>query len=316
MAVKLEYYTLDQAARALECFTDEVEHFIMTEKLVAHLYAKSKTFVVVEVQSKDILGRGVGTYTGLIKIDQKFARTLLDNKSITLDKPVALTQPEKVNGWSEKQPYTSSLFLKAMRIDEWVPFSGEFAASKPHLLAISLPDESPGLMRMAMGTLEKIAENTKTPIGTETNSQQYPELTYSFKKQGSFDCSALRIRHEDLMSFRGAQLSEASDLSTIDEQSKGESISPPVIVSRERVNELHVLLIDLISANPRSGARGLWRLLKREASSVSKSFDTNEILQEVTDSKLAWISSHGNHSELSWSSFPSTVSQIKKELKL
>lgn len=299
MAAKLEYYTINQAARALECFADEVEHFILTEKLIAHLYAKSKTFVVVEVQSEAILGRGVGTYTGLIKTHQKFVRALLDNKSITLDKPVALSQSEKISNWTEKQPYTSSLFLKALRINEWMPFSAEYAASQPHLLAIPLPHESPGLMRMAMGTLEKIAENNKTSIGTETNSQQYPELTYSFKKQGDFDCSALRITHEGLMSFRDAQLSEASSQRSIDEQSKSESISPAVTVSRERVNELHVLLIDLISDNPRSGARGLWRLLKREASSISKSFDTNEILQEVTDTKLVWISSHGNQSELS-----------------
>ena len=311
----LEYYTIEQAARALECPPDEIEHLLETDKLKAHLFSNSKKFIVIEQTPKFTMGRGIATYYGLISIHPSYTHQLLQNKKITINSRVVISKPAAITHWETEHQFKSEEFLDFLKITDWNTYSSDFAKSQTRLLAMPLPGESPGLMKMFVTAINSIPQKNKLPEESAPEMPQFPDHSYSFWKHGEFDLQSLRVTHEEIQKIREGLTSSVTRAIT-QVADKGSQVTPPnSTAERDRVNELHEVLIRLIRDHPELSARKMWNLLKAESLSVTKTYDLDAIIDEVTSDKIIWISRHGNQSVLAQSSFASTVSQLKKQLR-
>lgn len=81
----------------------------------------------------------------------------------------------------------------------------------------------------------------------------------------------------------------------------------------KRENELHIFLMRVMKAmeGKKPFAKAVWM----EVEGNYKEYDGNNIIQEVTDDAIYWVSSHGNEDSLSRSVFDKTISTLKTKMR-
>ncbi len=81
----------------------------------------------------------------------------------------------------------------------------------------------------------------------------------------------------------------------------------------KRESELHIFLMHVMKAmeGKKPFAKAVWMEVERNY----KEYDGNNIIQEVTDDAIYWVSSHGNEDSLSRSVFDKTISTLKTKMR-
>jgi len=303
----LEYYKIDQAARTLACAPDEVEHLLETGKLHAHLYSNSKKFVVIERQTDRLIARGIATYRGLIKINQSYVQPLLHNKKITITSYLALLEPANIRYWNTTHSFKSDLFLKFLNISEWIPYEGDFAKSQKQLLALPLPDEGLGTLRMLSDAINSITKDQESNANLDRNHSHHPKYLYSFSKQGSYAKSDIRITHEDLMDIGDIE-KLASPITIITENDD----PLPWCSSKKKHSRIDRAVERALRAYPKQQSKALWRALLSDYELDDPLYDKEQIIQVMDDDSIEWLNSEKYKSELQFKSFINKVSLIRK----
>lgn len=307
MELELEYYTIDQAARTLDCAPDEVAHLLEVGKLDAHLYSNSKKFVVIERQTDRLIGRGIATYNGLIKISQSYVQPLLHNKKITITSYLALLHPASIRYWNTTHSFHSELFLKFVKISEWIPYEVDFAKNQIQLLALPLPDEGLRTLRMLSDAFNTIAKDQGSNTNLDHNHSHHPKYLYSFSKQGSYDKSDIRITHEDLM--------DIGDIGKLTLPSNGiiENDDPlPWCSSKKKPSRIDRVVERVLRAYPNQQSKALWRALLSDYELDDPLYDKEEIIQVMDEDSIEWLNFEKYKSELQFKSFMNKISGIRK----
>jgi hypothetical protein len=316
----LEYYTIAQAARSLDCHEDEVEHFIQAKKIKCHLISKSRRFVFIErTENNNLAGIGVGNFEGPILPQQHFVRALLDTREkVTINKPSLIRESKKISNWSSENPFKSQQFLNDLNLAGWIGVSGFELMHVPVIYTIPLPSESPGLFKTATVLLNSIAKRRDTKPSTNLAPENYPEFTYSYWKYGEFDLANLVIMSEDLVDFRNKLLTSTHPAPSETKEPISQStefIELSKIRGQSRNNDLHELLFTIIQKYPEKQSRFYWNTLRRDVHEIPRKLDKDEIIVKVTKDNIHWVSAYDNEDTLSLNSFPSTISRLKGILK-
>lgn len=307
--MELEYYKIDQAARKLNCEPDEIEHLLETGKLRAHLYSNAKKYLVLQMGADASTGRGIATYSGLVDVPASYIQPLLHNRKITISGRVVLQNPKNIQHWNKTHPFKSDVSLSNLGIKVWAPLNSNQASDSNALLAIPLPTESLNGMRLAMEALSKFSENQSPPSSNKIpqDPTQFPELSYSYSKNGQFDISSLRITQENL-----------EGLTSLIEQQNSKSNAPlqesklPWCDSKEKASRIDRVIERLFSANASKQAKALWLTLMDDYELDTPAFDTQHVIQAMDEDAIEWLTSEGYGSELQFKSFANKISTLRK----
>lgn len=305
----LEYYKIEQAARKLDCEPDEIEHLLETGKLRAHLYSNAKKFLVIQQGTEASSGLGIATYSGLIKFHESYTQPLLHNKKIAITGRIVLQSPENISQWTQKHPFKSDASLFNIGINTWAPISTEQVTESNSLLALPLPTESAGSMRMAMKALNMLSKNQPDLSSSETpqDPEQFPEFSYSYLENGQFDISSLRITQENLDRLTSLIEKNKSQLNALLQES-----NLPWCDSKEKASRIDRVIERLFSANASKQARAIWLILMADYELDTPAFDTQHVIQAMDEDAIEWLTSEGYESEIRFKSFSNKLSTLRK----
>ena len=293
--MKLEYYTLAQAARALGSHEDEIEHLLETGKLKGYLYTFRKYFVVIEVTDHGMIGRGIGSYTGLIYPHPSYLESLLKEKKVVIKSRVLLLNlPSAISNWTEEHNFKSQPAFNELNLIDWNPWRYTQAMDRKGLIGIPKPIESTHVMRVLGETLNKFV---KEPAGEPFPVDKYPEYSYSYSPNGDFKKEDIRIRHQDLFPLK--------------EKSKPQIQKE---LNRQRHNAWHDLLAKVISDNIDIKPREIIQLLKSDLDNFPRKLDTDEIITQIDKDFIHWVRPDGLPQKFKRTGLPPLVSRLKKEL--
>ena len=297
----LEYYTFTQAGRVLGCEADEVEHLVETFKLPVYVYAKRDQFII----TKDRYGRALVTYRGLFPLSDKHVLTLYSDFHLFIEDEIKLSSLGIV-AWEKSLPVDPDIYIREVPLD----LEGWIATSKKDF---ENETEFTALLYCSIYA-ENIQETHRQERDEELRLNGFTNLDHykyvSFQEYGKGD---LRILHDDLVQFE-------ESLSRHQKPKELDLVTPQINLSgmkgiKSRKNGLHDLILKILAKDIDKSALEVWRTIERDLRKKVREVDVDEIVIEMYDKTLTWISPYGHEQKQKFSSFESTVSRKKKELR-
>jgi hypothetical protein len=304
--VELNYYTIEQAARKLECMPDEIEHLILTDEIEAQLYSNLKKFIVLEKVGEQLFGKGIATYEGLIKTRNSYTRQLVQKQKITIDVLVALMQPQNIRNWNKNHHYKSDDFMRTGNIFSWAPYELAQAREPTRLLAIPMLHEGPGMLNFFNKALEAIAKNQGRNTNGDIKLEPAPEYSYSFHQHGKYEYAALRITHADLTKYIEARQSSHETMPKIEAE-----IALPWCDSKKKHSRIDPVIERLYKSDTAASAKSLWNKLENDYELDEPLLDSNHVIQAMDGLVLDWKNRNKGISELQFKTFSNKISEIR-----
>lgn len=305
--MKLSYYTIEQAARSLECETDELEHFIFTGALKAQLYSNLKMFVVRRKVEGRHIGTGIAKYEGLVLVRESYLRQLLQKENVVIDSWLGLMQPVNIRTWYEHHGCNEDDFMKAIGISSWEPDKLKKVSEQSVIIAKPFPNERQNPFFLFSKALETFAENKGEKLELAAPVQ---ERSYYYKEHGSFTRDNIRITHYDLEQFRQFQLEQNSQLEPA--HVKNQLLW---CKSKRRSTRVDPVIERLFRSNPKASAKILWSMLEHDMETDEPEFDIDQTVRVIEGLALEWNNTNNNVSELMFKTFSNKISELRKFYK-
>ncbi|GEM_PF-4457070 len=293
----LEFYTVAQASRVLACEPDELEHFIELGKIPVFLYAKKDKFVIT---NGGRTGLALVTYTGLFRPKKEHIEDLCAYDEFAAEDEVVLFA-DGIIDWADLPPIDIDIYLQeaGLPITSWKATRQQDIEQKREYIALLYNHPHP--IGDYLQSEHKKRRDEELAVSGHTDMPQH-----SYSGFWIYSASDIRISHADLMAFKANTQSKPS------QANPSNSPSATIKLDRQRHNQLHELILRVLFAAPKMPARDVWKELKKDISRVQKKFDHDEILLEVSDEKIEWVSRYGHEQPHLWKSFPGTVSRLRK----
>lgn len=294
----LEFYTIAQASRVLGCEPDEVEHFIESGKLPVFFHAKKNRFIVTDGNGA---GLAVVTYTGLVKARKEYVAELYGAGELFIEEEFII-DAKGINEWAQWPPIDADVYLQetGLPINCWKATSQHDMEAQDFYKVILFAHLSP----------EHLQSEHKKKRDLDLELNGHTDLgQYSYFGCWDYSIPDIRISHADLMAFM-IETATASNNARALVQSTAKMSA--IDLGKQRGNELHELILQVLVAVPNISTRDVWRELKNDVDRTDKKFDHSEILQSVSKTEIVWVSRYGHVRNQKLVSFPGTVSRLRK----
>lgn len=298
----LEFYTVKQVARRLDCEPDDVEHLIERYKLPVHIFFKKESLIITSGR----VGRAIVNYEGVMKPSrQQIFDLFLEMEEVLIDEEFEI-DVSGILDWNENPPIDAETYVREadVALDSWDSWPFSRVKDLTKVTAISFD----ALQHDHYQSMHRLEREKELASSGHTD---LPE--YLFSGPSAVHKSEFVVLHDDLIAFQQSLAKSSQNKSTYDSASF--PATPVVIVNRQRQNELHLLILKVLKARPSLSASGVWQLLANDAVKADRQYDEDEILIEVTKDVMTWMSSYDNLQNMKKGSWASTVSRLKKELK-
>ncbi|MEZ5452887.1 MAG: hypothetical protein R3E93_08760 [Thiothrix sp.] len=183
----------------------------------------------------------------------------------------------------------------------------------------SLTDEEKDIVRVISSCVEERRELLREEhyiqtekngfFGKNTNQFEFLKWEELFLKKGILEkvSKASKTRQKEILKLAIEKLYPEEPHLIIIKQLLKEKSTPD-----KRKNELHTFLMRVIKTmeGRKTSAKEDWREIKINY----ERYDTDNIIQEVTDGEICWISSHGHEDTMSWSTFQKERSKLRAKI--
>lgn len=305
--MELEYYTIQQASRRLNCFPDEVLHLVETGKLNASLLSRARRYMIVTPTADGVIGHAICWYRGLVSVHASWISSLIERQEIQVGAVLRLLDPTRTSGWVTEHGYKAESELSDV-FSAWTPRSeDDFDFSRP-LWARPYGVERKSLAYSMGEAIQQITQAFAQGKGVEipeveTDAGSVPKKwVYSYAENGHFELEDIRVRSEALLEFESNSASRSV-------ASVPEAL---ITLQRGRVTDWHVVVERMIVQNPDASSRELLSLLRNDIESVDPEFDHSGVILEVGDDCLH-VRIKGDEKRVSLKAFQNTVSKIKSD---
>ena len=295
--MKGPWFTLEEAAQKLEVTVSELSYKIEKGKISATAFVTDYPLLAVSISNKtQWLGRATCKYRGHIKLTAALSIALLDGKPVQQgERPLSICDPAGISDWSSECPFQQDAPIAPLC--GWKPLAFTEGLEEELLFLpaprIGIPADT--IMEQASNWLQALS--SKAPANSaKTLAQVKPHERLIFDRSPFIKSNQLRISYSEF--FPEKTHSPHSSLS---------------LSGRE--NQLHPLIARIITDTGMTSAKLIWKEISKEYQRDDPIYDTESILQRVSDGEIEWQSRHGNTNYMRLSSFRSAVKRAKEKLR-
>ncbi|MEH6470332.1 MAG: hypothetical protein V7752_03705 [Halopseudomonas sp.] len=290
------WYTLKDAEDILSFKRAELLYHIDIGAIQAVVHTNSRAFLIYKNDDKQ-RRKGIATcmYRGCLLIHSNNVAHLLEGNEITLGKQGSrILEPNNVLKWNSTYPFSQAPSFCNMH--GWEPESWH-DINIAKFGATPLPKEGPtilGAIASLMAAKDSISPNSHLALDYESNSLFKPE--------------DIRIPASEIELFSAPKTPELKALK------RNKEIDSAPKLNGKRTNQLHELMFRALLANPSSGTKELWFLIKNDWESDSPQYDQEQIITAMDATCIDWRSRNYVEQAMKRTSFGPVLSKLKKQL--
>ncbi|WP_304636834.1 MULTISPECIES: hypothetical protein [Pseudoalteromonas] len=287
-----KYYRLSELDKAFGISVDDA-HYLNSETDVSFcLYCKTSEIILGGYRESKFFGFGKATYSGLIKLTKAQQTTIFESKKLSLTKSTLL-QKDKITNYNSGYPYSIELPNKM--------FEGWLAAPLEKIQLITIPfyfqpEQRQSMLKQFCKGIFDISEN-KEKLREKASaifdpSQPIPAELFPTSKAFTFDDVCIE---PDELEKAKRYLFGNKDEST----------------SNTNLRPIDAMLINMLNEFPNDRPSQIWEKLKNDITNDPRSFDTDEIIDEIGEDTMYWYDSRAELQQMKKKSFYNLIKKLK-----
>ncbi|MBQ0780907.1 MAG: hypothetical protein KBT79_08895 [Thalassolituus oleivorans] len=300
------WYLLNEAQAKLSLSRSELNYLIIEKQIQPVVYTLPCWFLLFRHHQTGWTGFASCQYRGHLALPYHCIIHLLDGANLILGaESGTLLENNGVLAWQSQYPFKKP--LPHAPLTEWMPAERNvFELSK--FAVTPYPREGYDLLNViGHGATAYKATEAGNPTLAAAHVEQLMEPTKLFFNDSSlFSPENLRIPASEINRYQRQQEALLSG-----EKTPVESLES----SKQRENQLHALIERIISKHPDFSAKKVWKVITEDCLRDEPLYDHEDILIIVDANCIEWKSRHGKEQSLTYLSFVSVLSRIKKQVR-
>lgn len=292
-----KYYRLSELNEFFG-FSDADIHYLNAETDISFcLYCKTTDVIIGGWKKGDFFGAGRANYSGLVSMTKHQQVKLFETKKVSVTSGLLL-QKEKINRYSAQNPF--KVVMPNTIISGWLSIPFE----KIHFNEVPFhfyPEERKSMMKQFTGLLNQIS--TIQSVRTDT-------------KQTSSLMGDVAIEDELFYNWKGFTLSDVCIIGSELEKaqsylSSNTDVKVHPIITNKSNRPIDILILSVLEQFPDDKPTQIWNRLKIDVTKEPRSFDTDEILDEVGEDLLYWFDNQSEGKQMKKKSFYNLINKLK-----
>jgi hypothetical protein len=304
------WYNIAEALSKLNIIRSELRYLISNNELQPIVYTKPRSFLLFTRDKEGWTGLAVCKYRGHLLLHKECIATLLDEAELTLGKGSGILLEEHgILDWNDTYPFERE--TPNTPVIDWQ--STDRNDKLIHRVAATpLPSEGFSLSGVLATSLASISAQSNSEAAKNIQSltaKVDKGLILHFDENSKFSPSDLRIASSEINKYlemsqkTASQLEMSQHIESIKHLKRGAG-----------KNLLHLLIDEILAADPNIGAKNAWRIIESESKNNKSQFEYGSILEAVDSDCITWEDNNGKLHSLRYGSFGPTLSR-RKELR-
>jgi len=287
-----KYYRLTELDKAFGISVDDA-HYLNSETDVSFcVFCPTSDVILGGYRKGKFVGFGCASYSGLISLEKAQQTELFENKKVNLKGSVIL-QKDKISGYTPDYPFTVKVPNPV--IIEWlsapyddIPFQ--------HLPYIFKPEQCKSMPKQIIKTLYELGAKNEESLSKlpEKLDPRKPLVDELFKSSKAFTFDDVCIEPDELEKAKRYLFGN-----------KEES------TSNTNLRLIDAMLINMLNEFPNDRPSQIWEKLKNDITNDPRSFDTDEIIDEIGEDTLYWYNSSAELQKMKKKSFYNLIKKLK-----
>lgn len=291
-----EYYRITELKDRFNVTVEDIKYLVENSKIELVFYNEVNQYIFGSWQkNKGFIGYGSLNYSGLVKIEEKDQRKLINEKLSV--KYFRLVNKKDITDVNHSYPYESPLpnaFIYAWQPKAISDINGDYVPAKlfhcekeHHLRSMG------NMLKDAMSSFDAAQEvlaKTDTSVFDKVPKKAF--YHEGIELQFSDSC----VLHDDLVKLNIIQ----QELSNNSNAQSCPSKRP-----------IDTLLISILKQFPKDKPAELWNKLQADISQATRLLDIDEIIDEVGEKELFWYNLEGEPQTLKRKSFYNLIRKLK-----
>jgi len=286
-----KYYRLSELDKAFDISVDDA-HYLNSETDVSFcVFCPTSDVILGGYRKGKFVGFGCASYSGLISLEKAQQTELFENKKVNLKGSVIL-QKDKISRYTPDYPFTVK--VPNPIIIEWLsaPYADIPFQQLPYIFK---PVQCKSMPKQIIKTLYELgAKNddslSKLPEKFDPRKPLEDEL---FKSSKTFKFDDICITSSEL------------------EKAKAYLFKTPEQDTTPKMRPIDTLLTNIITLYPVLKPSQVWEKLKSDITNDPRSFDTDEIIDEIGEDTMYWYDSRAELQQMKKKSFYNLIKKLK-----
>ena len=307
----MDYYRLEDAAKATNLSETELRYMIETEQLPVALYSKKRPYIVIGAGagSDELSCLGVTHYRGIVHPSKQMdIIDILESgegiiKGVLSDKVIPADQITFKFPLSKQGAY--------YRI--WKGEEGYPDAIRFYLIPLPVESETNSIPR----TASELKETVRDPNGVFTPfldvlASRYsgkPTYQYDYAKNGTFCRDDIRLTKKALIAKK-LLASKATNYLTKQSLDTEEQLA--WCSSKARHTQVDRVIERAYLSDPEVQVKVHWNAIKKDSRLPTRKYDSDHIITEVGDDCMYWLTKKGEEKPLSFRTFSNKLAELRR----
>ena len=297
------WLNLEEITRKTGLVNNEILYAIQTQHITPVFHTDNRPFLAYSRQDSSIVGHACFRYSGPVALDTGLIRSIVRNGHVLLNRqPVKLLCEQDIFEWSTDFPYQGA--LPNGIIDRWEPCSFNGLSGQE--------------WEIMLQPCEYSARDWAESMLVELIPKHYDEEDFFNRYSDHYlvrspsDSFAYGIEYHHQYTQQDFRFPKAAL-----ERLLNNAIPPkaPVIsepLSQQRTNDLHKVIVRLLSHHKDAQIGTLWNALRRDIQQTNRDYDNDHIITKMSHAEIHWVSGSGASRTLKKNSFKTRVSKLRK----
>lgn len=308
---KKEYYRLDELNKRFGVNFNDVQYAVESGALKLTFHVSNQRFVIGRKHlTKGLIAAGIARYSGLVSVSENEQLELIKHGIIKC-RHFTLLQKSNITQLESKYPFKSSIPNKLM--EDWKPKVLEQVISDA-VAATICPKEQNNALKFAgqtfLNVMADISQKNKQDVKVDTSIyDRFSDFQFQFEDI-EFTQKDICIQQQEV-GILGSVLDSPNPVNKLDVASHYDSDKTT------RTNDFHDVLIRILNKNSGFSAKKIWLLLEKECElpNGERQYDIHNIIRDIFDGEIYWVSIHQNENYFKFSSLAATLSRLKSQLR-
>lgn len=286
-----KYYRLSELEKAFGISVDDAYYLNSETDISFCVFCPTSDVILGGYRKGKFVGFGCASYSGLIALEKAQQTELFENKKVNLKGSVIL-QKDKISDYTPDYPFTVKVPNPV--IIEWLsaPYADIPFQQLPYIFK---PDQRKSMPKQIIKTFYELgAKNddslSKLPEKFDPRKPLEDEL---FKSSKTFKFDDICITSSEL------------------EKAKAYLFKTPEQDATLNMRPIDILLTNIIAQFPTLKPSQIWEKLKSDITNDPRSFDTDEIIDEIGEDTMYWYDSRAELQQMKKKSFYNLIKKLK-----
>ncbi len=302
------WITLREARSKTRLVNNEILFSIHTGHIVPVVYAQNRPFLAVSRHNNSLVGHASFWYSGPIQVGHSVIHEIItQDQSIVGQRAVHLLLPNNIFDWNTRCPFKGQAPNGILH--HWEP-----RKKAEHLQAnaqvIHLPQEYDDYEWAESSLVEHVPVNYDEDEFFEHHAKDYlirsPAAPYVY----GTDYHSVYEQQDFRLPVSALPL-----LTTPKQHDKPPcKYTPPYQSEKQRTNDLHSVITNLLQHYPQAKSGFLWNTLRRDSQQAKRQFDRDECITQMDNTVIYWANHQGTPHTLKKRSFQNIVSKLRQKM--